>query len=418
MERKLKNTRQQNWSLYPAAQGWRLAVSAFPPSLATAAPKDFATLDEAAVALPARSRVSLSLPLRAVLLEPMTLPASDPAELDGMMRLQLEKTLPYPIEETGSALVVLESSEKESRILALATHQTQINALCKPLRERGVMIEKISPFAMQVAAAGAANEATLFIYKEDGEQVMAISENGKLAFAQTLHGETPEEISADLPRALLDIEMSGIATNFQRVRLEKNCTPLESALRETFAPTPVELFTLPEPPPYTACNLAPAEWQRERKSLERQSQRKSRLFVAAAIYVLLVISGWLYLSYLRREATSFDSQLKSGASEVDTLIASQSRWRALAPAVQPSLTTIELLQQITQSLPADTVQITAFEQDKTGFKVVAETPTANLASVFSDKLKNNPALKSLNLRSETPRGLPNDHWTIAVNGKL
>ena len=91
--------------LTPDADGWRLSRTG-------AAPQKMATLGEAAAALPAGMRLHLALPCQAVLIERMTLPATDRAELAGMVQLQLEKTLPFAIEEVSSDFVVVGTAGK------------------------------------------------------------------------------------------------------------------------------------------------------------------------------------------------------------------------------------------------------------------------------------------------------------------
>jgi len=80
--------------LVPDARGWRMRV---PGAEEQALP----TLDEAVAAVPAGAHVELALPCHSVLLERHKLPATDRAELADMLQLQLEKTLPFPVERLG-----------------------------------------------------------------------------------------------------------------------------------------------------------------------------------------------------------------------------------------------------------------------------------------------------------------------------
>ena len=73
-----------------------------------ARPTKYSTLGEAAAALPLNVAVRLALPCQAALLERLKLPATDREELAGMVQLQLEKTLPYPVEEVSSDFEVID----------------------------------------------------------------------------------------------------------------------------------------------------------------------------------------------------------------------------------------------------------------------------------------------------------------------
>src|SRR5437762_12360149 len=76
----------------PGATGWRIRING---GIDNTVP----TLDEALDAIPVDAHIELSLPCQSVLLERHTLPATDRAELADMLQLQLEKTLPFPVEE-------------------------------------------------------------------------------------------------------------------------------------------------------------------------------------------------------------------------------------------------------------------------------------------------------------------------------
>src|SRR6188768_1629861 len=105
--------------LVPDARGWRVRV-------AGGEGQALATLDEAIAAVPAGARLELAWPCHSVLLERHKLPATDRAELADMLQLQLEKTLPFPVEEVSHGFEVLGQEENESTILAIAAHHSQL----------------------------------------------------------------------------------------------------------------------------------------------------------------------------------------------------------------------------------------------------------------------------------------------------
>src|SRR5687767_1145910 len=99
--------------LTPDINGWRVRLDSGEAQSAK-------SLDEAVAAIPATSRIHLALPCHAALLERMKLPATTREELEGMIQLQLEKTLPYPIEEVTSEFEVISQDENESTLLSIA----------------------------------------------------------------------------------------------------------------------------------------------------------------------------------------------------------------------------------------------------------------------------------------------------------
>src|SRR3954466_11774276 len=110
----------------PDVEGWRV--------LQGGVAKKYPTLGEAAAALSLKAVVRLAIPCQAALLERLTLPATDREELAGMLQLQLEKTLPYPVEDVASDFEVIHSAENESTLLSVAAHSGQLDDLCRPLR--------------------------------------------------------------------------------------------------------------------------------------------------------------------------------------------------------------------------------------------------------------------------------------------
>ena len=92
------------------------------------------TIEEVASSLPANVPVHLALPCQATLIERIKLPSTDRDELVGMLQLQLEKTLPYPIEEVSNDFEVIHQAENESTLLSISANNLQLDRLCEPLR--------------------------------------------------------------------------------------------------------------------------------------------------------------------------------------------------------------------------------------------------------------------------------------------
>ncbi|RYD62339.1 MAG: hypothetical protein EOP84_34690, partial [Verrucomicrobiaceae bacterium] len=108
--------------LTPDSHGWRVNHAGKSQSVAT--------LAEAIPLIPAQSPIHLAIPTSMVLMERLTLPATDREELGGMVQLQLEKMLPYPVEEVTSDFQVLSSGETESTVVSLAVNAPSLSALC------------------------------------------------------------------------------------------------------------------------------------------------------------------------------------------------------------------------------------------------------------------------------------------------
>ena len=142
----MKQNGTQSAILSPDAHGWRVSV-------AGGVERTVPSLAEAVAGLPAHARLELGLPCQSVVIERHKLPSTDRSELAGMLQLQLEKTLPFPVDDVTHGFEILAQSENESTVLTVAAPYAQLEQLCAPLREKGRTPERITLHALRIAAA-------------------------------------------------------------------------------------------------------------------------------------------------------------------------------------------------------------------------------------------------------------------------
>jgi hypothetical protein len=150
--------------LAPEADGWRINF----PGGATQSAK---TLGEAAAAVPPGAAIHLALPAHAALLERLTLPSTNREELAGMVQLQLEKTLPYPMEDVTSDFDVIKRIDADLRrdahcaieqTLRAAPHQRATSTARHAFRiARGSELSGGQSRALRLAGGGAARRRHL-----------------------------------------------------------------------------------------------------------------------------------------------------------------------------------------------------------------------------------------------------------------
>jgi hypothetical protein len=95
------------------------------------------TLEEAVPLLSANDEFVLGLPVSAVIAQRFRLPSVDPSEFPEMIRLQIEKLLPFPADEVTSDFELIEQSESESVVSAIAIRNEQLAEMASPLLDRG-----------------------------------------------------------------------------------------------------------------------------------------------------------------------------------------------------------------------------------------------------------------------------------------
>jgi hypothetical protein len=414
LERILKPTRTSNIAtIAPAGAGWRVR---FPSGNGQQESRAVQSLEEAAAALPANVEVHLALPCTAVLFERMKLPSLDAGELGGMVKLQLEKSLPYAPEEVTSGFQIVEKAETDSTVLAVTVNNEQLAELCQPLQKRARLPAKITGFALQAAAACPKDQVVLLIYREGEKLVLAICEKAKLAHVQLAASPHADELLVELPQFVLGADLEGIPTAFASVRLDKTCAELEMDVVKFFN-VPVQIVSLDVPLPESDVNLVPAAWREDQQRAVRRVRTKSRLIAAGVIYAVLMAAAYAFLFWMQHKLETLDAKVKRVQPDIEAIRSREQRWLALAPAIDPARSTVEVLFQVYKSLPSDSIRITVFEQTKDQVMIEGEAPTANLAIELGERLKKNPDLKAFKFNVSPPQILPNEHAQFKIFGK-
>ncbi len=373
-------------------------------------------LTEAAGLLVTGDDIVLGLPIDAVLAQRFRLPTVDPAEFREMVRIQVEKTLPYPPEEMTSDFEIIEQTETESIISAVAVHNQKLTELATPLLSRGHIPRQVTVYAAQRAASHAADGRALFIYPEGEKLVSAISENGKISLTRTMQAREPAQVQRDLPQLALSAELQGISSSFPSVLLDESCLLLREVVESVFAQKP-ELIGAEAPPATVKLNLAPESWKAQRLALVRQAQWRRRLLLAGGAYGAIFLLFALYVLIIHWQVGRLEKAIEHDAPRVEFIKNTEAKWKALAPAIDPHYYPVEVLFHLFQSLPNPDVQITVYDQTARSIAVQGEAPSAALAFQFAEKVKKNPDLRAFAFDLGPPRILPNGHAQFRLEGK-
>src|SRR5207247_10609484 len=135
------------------------------------------TLEEAAPLLAASDDFVLGLPVSAVLAQRFRLPSIDPAEFPDMLRIQIEKLLPFAADEVTTDFELIEQEENESVVSAVAVRNQQLNEMASPLLERGYIPRQITVYAAKRASTHAPKRHAVIIYQERETLVDALTQN-------------------------------------------------------------------------------------------------------------------------------------------------------------------------------------------------------------------------------------------------
>jgi hypothetical protein len=413
--------------IIPTGHGWNFVRSVEPASPREAAAskaeqngswnvRKLQTLEEAVPLLAATDDFVLGLPVSAVLAQRFRLPSVDPAEFPEMIRIQIEKLLPFAADEVTTDFELIQQDENESVVSAVAIRNEQLTEMASPLLNRGYIPRQITVYAAQRASTHAPRGNAVLIYPEGETLVYAVTENGKLSLARVFEGGNGAQLQLELPQLRLSAELQGIDASSSNVLLDETCYELRDTVQGILA-SPAEIVGIELPPASVKLNLLPESWRRRRLQLVRQAEWQKRLLWAGGAYGALLFLLLLYLGVMRFQVGWFDRRIKQDAPGTEFVRATEAKWKALAPAIDAHYYPVEILEDLFESLPSADVRITAYNQSARQISVDGEANTAALAYEFIDKIKKNPELRTFQFDMAAPRILANSHAQFRVEGK-
>ena len=399
--------------IIPTSHGWNFVRSS--AQNGSWSVRKLQTLEEAVPLLSADDEFVLGLPVSSVMAQRFRLPSVDPAEFPDMIRLQIEKSLPFPPDEVTSDFELIEQSENESVVSTIAISNDRLAELASPLLDRGYIPRQVTVYAAQRARTYAPKGNALLIYPEGEMLVYAMTENGKLSLARAIE-RNGDQLETELPQLRLSAELQGIDASFPNVLLDETCYELRDAVQGILA-SPTEIVGIELPPAPVKLNLLPESWRRRRLQLVRQVEWRKRIAWIGGAYVGAIVLLFAYLGLVRFQVGRFDRRIAHDAPETEFVRATEARWQALAPAIDPHYSPVEILQHLFESLPSADVRITTYNQSARQISVDGEANTAALAYEFIDKIKKNPDLRNFQFDMAAPRILPNNHAQFRLEGK-
>ncbi len=400
--------------IIPTAHGWNFLRSAEQNGSWNV--RKLQTLEEAVPLLSATDDFVLGLPVAAVLAQRFRLPTVDPAEFPEMIRIQIEKVLPFSAEEVTTDFELIEQNESESVVSAIAIRNEQLAEMASPLLERGCIPRQVTVYAAQRASTHAPKGNAVLIYPEGDTLVYAVTENGKLSLARVFDSANGEQLQLELPQLRLSAELQGINASFPNVLLDETCYQLRDTVEGILA-GPTEIVGIELPPAPVKLNLLPESWRRRRSQLVRQAEWRRRLLWVGGAYAALLFLLVAYLGLMRFQIGRLDQRIAHDAPETEFVRATEANWKALAPAIDSRYYPVEIVLHLFESLPSADVRITAYNQSARQISVDGEANTAALAYEFIEKIKKNPDLRIFQFDMAAPRILPNDHAQFRLEGK-
>jgi len=400
--------------IIPTAHGWNLLRPAGPNRQWNVL--RLQNIAEAVPLLSAQDEVVLGLPVGAVLTQRFRLPTLEPSEFPEMVRIQMEKALPFSPDEVTSDFEMIEQNENESVISAVAVRNEQLAEIAAPLLERGFIPRQVTVYAAQRASTYAPHGNALLIYPEGETLVSAVTENGKVSLTRTLDGTAPEQLGVELPQLALSAELQGISASFPNVLLDESCYEMRVSIEKILASS-TTIVGVETPPAPVKLNLLPESWRQRRAQLTRRGEWRKRLLWVGGAYLGLFLLLLVYLISMRAGIAYFNSAIAHDAPQTQFVRTTEANWKALAPAIEARYYPVEILLHLFESLPSADVRITTYNQSARQISVEGEANSPALAYQFIEKIKKNAGLQIFHFDMAAPRILPNNHAQFRIEGR-
>ena len=404
----------------PDPAGWRLESRGLAVS--------GGTVEELLGRLPADAVVSVGLDSADVLVSLFRLPAAEGEELRGMVSMQLEKVLPFPVEEVVFDAVVVGSGEvseegvggEDREVASISVPLGSVEEACGILRERGVRIGAVGVYAEELGYRWKGAGEVLAFWMEFGRVVVGLYRGGALVWADTFAVPDGEGVAGyleeELARRLVSAEFAGMSWAGCRLMVGAGAELVRSTVERIFGRMS-EGFEVGLTEPIRG-GFKPASWAAEESQEQNRNRFQAGLQRVVMAYLLVILGFVGYLAVLKRKANGLEQRIQALQPVVAETREREQRWRGLAPAIEPERMLIEVLHQVNQARTSEEVRITEFTSSPQEFILAGEASSYAEAVDYTEKLKGNADLtRNFQLTAGNPQILPNERAQFRITGR-
>ncbi len=373
---------------------WRIVEYQREPLESPASEPDDSARDERVRALSRRwpGAIHVGLPSESLLLRIVNLPNADANEMREMVRLQLDKIAPFPLEEMVFSHETLAVGQDFSRILMVAARRAAAEDIARALNDA-----RLRPARMDAAVmgwqpllknAGAFPEngrhANLIVSAD--ESVLWISQNGDPIAIRALRGhdqtvpgaDSYRDMAEEIRHTLMALELEhGPESAVSLAVWHENEPPSEAsdAFRTLAGLEPV-FRPLSELPPLSEglarraaqqgdglLDLTPEQWRatEQTQAFRRRFKRTAQLLIGLWTLAMAAVLGGNYWQEARLETVRAEQTAwAEAANEVRDL---RARIRMIREYTDTKQSALETLREVVRLLP-DGIELTLFDYRK------------------------------------------------------
>jgi hypothetical protein len=267
----------------------------------------------------------------------------------------------------------------------------------------------VSPKAFDISPrAFPAKGNTLSLWRELGQWVFAIHQEGKLLYCQATSVTAPSpdaSLIREVRIAIAQLSMQGIHAAPSKAIVWTSDPATETSHLSRSLSLQVELAPRPAPKlPEPLSKLLPADVRAARRAARK---RQNTILAIAAIAVLyLGTTGYLGFGLwkTRDTTTKLLAQVKAVAPEGEAFALHIAKWDELEYGIDLNHNTVDILNRIARSIPANSgLRLTTADISATEINLRGEASQLQPVNQFSLNLRNNNDLAAFEWQTPAPR---------------
>lgn len=280
------------------------------------------------------TNVSLVIPRQFVILREFTVPSGTPEELISMVRFQIEKEMPLPMDKMRWTFVDLQKVEGKHRILAVAAPVDVVDGWVETLTKVGLKVKACYTTTMGLSR-WMPNRDDLYAlgYQFDEAFEVLIVNRGRFAASNTIgtHGLSERDLADEINRSVLSFMARFPNDHVKHLYLAEDRPQLRERLAETLHAEPLRLEPGDLPPEAAPMmGLVRALASKDSgvrdllkapavvKKLKLGSRQRVAILAAAAL-VIAYLYLWLSASDREAELNRLKGDLKTTTSKYKAL---------------------------------------------------------------------------------------------------
>lgn len=339
-------------------------------------------------------------PVKSLTALPLHVPTGDTSLFDDLAATHAERAgfRPDPLAGQLTDIFPLLTNSEQSVFLSVILRSPQTADL-PPTSPKAF---DISPRAFPVMGN------TLALWRELGQWVFAIHQEGKLLYSQatTVSAPSPDAtLIREIRIAIAQLSMQGIRAEPSRAIVWTSDPHTETSLLSQSLSLQTELAPRPAPVlPDPLSKLLPADVRAARRAaLKRQN---TILALAALTIIYLGTVGYLGFELWKTRTTTNKllAEVKAVAPEGEAFALHIAKWDELEYGIDLNHNTVDILNRISRSIPANSgLRLTSADISATEINLRGEAAQLQPVNQFSLNLSNNNDLAAFEWQVPSPR---------------